>query len=772
MDINLEPSKKFSDGILNLHQLKTYHYMKIKILLALIFANLLQAQKFYFPKTAVTDTLILEKQMPRLASTLITQAPLLKLKKTNKLAYLDNLLRLELLAKDYKKSNATLVEYRKEFADHDMVGNKYIAYEFYSMAKIIEAKEKISFPNALQKAFNTKYESLPDKLITKVSIAVDGDVMAARKLLKETLDKQKDKDSIDYGSALALCRSYLNYKTFSATKPQIMQLVVAKDGEKFITETKDIKTKNGSTLTITIVRKKTNTSPLPVVLSSNIYAGPIDGYFGKRAAVYNYVGAVVNTRGKRNSNDVNNPFEHESQDIYEVIDWISKQPWCNGKVGMIGGSYLGFSQWAAVKKIHPALKTIVPQVAVGIGIDYPAQNNIFMSYMLQWIQYVTNNKLTDEADFNNAKKWDSVNTAWYKSGKSFRALDTISGKPSKIFQRWLDHPGYDQYYHKMVPYKEDFAKINIPILTTTGYYDDDQIGALYYFKEHHQYNKNANHYLVIGPYDHGGAQSFGYTHVNGNPIDPAARISIDDLAFSWFDYIMKDGKKPELLKDRINFQVMNTNTWKHAPTLEKMHTSTLKFYLQNRKGTASVFTQPTEKSFVKQTVDFKNRDQKDTYHAVSKIDSVKTTNSVYFESEVLDKDLIFSGNPAGFFNVSINKKDFDTDMYLYQIRPDGKTFLLSTHIVRASYANNNAVRQLLKPGKEVQIPIKNSMFMSKKIEKGSKLVLLVGVNKNPSWQINYGSGKDVSDETIKDSGEPLEIKWYNDSYVEIPIYQE
>jgi predicted acyl esterase len=72
---------------------------------------------------------------------------------------------------------------------------------------------------------------------------------------------------------------------------------------------------------------------------------------------------------------------------------------------------------------------------------------------------------------------DSINTKWYKSGKSFRSLDTISGKPSKTFQRWLDHPGYDKYWQKMVPYKDEFANINIPILTTTGYYDDDQIGA-------------------------------------------------------------------------------------------------------------------------------------------------------------------------------------------------------------------------------------------------------------------------------------------------------
>ncbi|PWN60870.1 CocE/NonD family hydrolase [Chryseobacterium viscerum] len=746
--------------------------MKFKILLALIFVNLIQAQKFYFPKTAVTDSVTLEKQIPGLAQQVIPLLQSAKYKPENNIDLMDNLFRLQMATQDYKKSIISLSENRNLFADHNMAGYRLVGFELYSMAKMAQKENNISFSNALQKVFTQKYESLPEKLTPRLKLVLDGDVAEFRKQLRKVLDKQKDKDSIDYKTALALCKSYINYKTYTSIKPQVLQLLESKDKERFIIETKDLKIKNGNTLTITIVRKKGNTSPLPVILTNNIYAGSFDELFGKRAAIYNYVGAVVNTRGKRNSNNVNNPFEHESEDIYEVIDWVSKQPWSDGKVGMIGGSYLGFSQWAAVKKVHPALKTIVPQVAVGIGIDYPAQNNIFMSYMLQWIQYVTNNKFTDEKDFANAVKWDSINTKWYKSGRSFRSLDTISGKPSKIFQRWLDHPGYDQYWQKMVPYKEDFSKINIPILTTTGYYDDDQIGALYYFKQHHQYNKNANHYLVIGPYNHGGAQSFGFTYVNGNPIDPAARISIDDLAFSWFDYILKGGKKPEILKDKINFQVMNTNTWKHVSNLDKMHTSSVKFYLQDKKNTSSVFNKPETKSFTTQIVDFKNRDQKDTYYKVSKKDSIKTTNSVAFESEVLDKDMIISGNLSGTFHVSINKKDFDTDTYLYQIQPDGKSFLLSTHIVRASYAKNNEKRQLLEPNKMEQIPINNSYFMSKKIEKGSKLLLLVGVNKSPNWQINYGTGKDVSDETIKDSGEPLEIKWYNDSYVELPVYND
>lgn len=754
--------------------------MKFKILLALFFVNLMQAQKFYFPKAATTDSAILEKQIPELALKVITEHQSPKNKPKYILTFLDNLFRLQLAAKDYKNSIVSITDYRKEYADHNMAGNKHLAHEIYSMAKLMEKDKKIPFPDALQAAFTKRYESLSEPLTAKVGLTldIDSDVRDHKKRLKAALDKQKDKDSIDYASALALCKNYVNYKTYSSIKPQIMQLFKVKEQEKFIIESKILTLKNGTKLTITIVRKKENTSPLPVILTNNIYAGEfVDAGMGKRAAVYNYVGAVVNTRGKRDSNDPNHPFEDEAQDLYEVIDWVSKQPWSNGKVGMIGGSYLGFSQWAASKKLHPALKTIVPQVSVGIGIDYPSQNNVFKGYMLQWIHYVTNNKLTDEASFNNDTKWDSINTAWYKSGRSFRALDSLSGKPNKIFQRWLDHPGYDKYWQNMVPYKKDFAKINIPVLTTTGYYDADQIGALYYYKEHHKYNKNPNHYLVIGPYDHAAAQSYGYNYVYvygyGNLlIDPVARISIDNLAFSWFDYILKDGKKPELLKDKVNFQIMNSNTWKHVPTLDKMHSSSLKFYLQDRKNGSSVFEKPKTEQFTKQTIDFKDRNPKYLYHTVSKQDSVYVTNSLYFESEILEKDITVSGNLSGIFNVSINKKDFDPKTLLYQVQPDGKIFLLSTHLTRASYAKNNSKRHLLKPGKKEQIPIKNSFFISKKIEKGSKLVLLVGVNKNKSWQVNYGTGKNVSDETIKDAGEPLEIKWYNDSYVEIPVYKD
>ena len=78
----------------------------------------------------------------------------------------------------------------------------------------------------------------------------------------------------------------------------------------------------------------------------------------------------------------------------------------------------------------------------------------------------------------------------------------------------------------------------------------------------------------------------------------------------------------------------------------------------------------------------------------------------------------------------------------------------------------------MKPFKEEVVPIDNSFFTSKKLNKGSRIILLVGVNKSQYYQLNYGTGKDVSDENIDDAKIPLQIKWYNRSTIKIPILKK
>ncbi len=114
----------------------------------------------------------------------------------------------------------------------------------------------------------------------------------------------------------------------------------------------------------------------------------------------------------------------------------------------------------------------------------------------------------------------------------------------------------------------------------------------------------------------------------------------------------------------------------------------------------------------------------------------------------------------------------DVGITLFELTPSGEYFHLSYIVFRASYAKDISKRNLLTPNVKETLPFTNTHFVSKRLEKGSRLVVALDVNKNPFSQLNYGTGKDVSEETIKDGEEPLEIKWYNGSYVQIPVWKE
>lgn len=522
-----------------------------------------------------------------------------------------------------------------------------------------------------------------------------------------------------------------------------------------------IPTRDGSYISATIVRKQSISFPLPAVLFyTTYYQGKTDDYFAKVSADKEYVGIVAYARGIRADLKNYTPYAHEGTDVYDIIEWISNQSWCNGSVGMYGGSYTGFSQWATAKNIHPALKTIVPQVAVMPGFDTPMENNVEMNLGLYW----PNDNIYKRQPISN-----SLPFVWFEKGIAWSKLDSLAGIENAIFQHWLEHPAYDDYWQSLVPTADEYAKINIPVLTTTGYYDGAQIGALQYYKLHTQYNKNANHYFVIGPYDHWGGQRKAAKTLMGYVIDNVANINMMDLAYQWLDYVLKDKPKPEILKDKFNYQVMGSNEWKHAPSLQTINNDTLTFYLHNSELTP---TRPEVNGFTPQTVDFNDRENQNNYFTpLIVFDSLEASNGLIFTTKPFETTFCINGSFMGNLSVSINKLDMDVSLALYEQMPDGKYFFLTRYVGRASFAKDKSKRQLLHPHQNEHIPFFNTRFVSKKINPGSRLVVLLNINKHPFEIINYGSGKKVADETIHDAAEPLKIEWHNDSFIQIPVWK-
>lgn len=537
------------------------------------------------------------------------------------------------------------------------------------------------------------------------------------------------------------------------------QQLTEKENGYFIQDSVLIPTRSGIDISAIVVRKKDSNRPLPVVLFYTTYnQGVNDAFFGKKSVDKGYVGIVAYARGIRTDLKNYAPYENETTDIYDIIDWISKQSWCNGKVGMYGGSYTGYSQWAAVKNIHPALKTIVPQVAVMPGYDTPMENNVQMNLGLYW----SHNNIYKKEPLGRGLPFE-----WFEKGIAFKDMDSLAGYRNPIFQKWLSHPDYDGYWQSMIPSPQEYAEIDIPILTTTGYYDGSQIGAIQYFKQHTKYNKSANHYLVIGPYDHWGAQRKPSKSLMGYEIDPVANIDMMNLAYQWLDYVLKDKPKPKLLKDKVNFEVMGENQWRHVSTLQSMNNDTLALYLDNN---LLVTSKPNKVGVLNQTLDFKDRKNQNNYYTPEIIfETLDVSNGLFFTSKVFEENFSINGSFTGELFAAINKKDMDISLALYEQMPDGKYFFLTRYIGRASYTNNNTHRELLKPYIKTGIPFDNTRFVSKKISKGSRLVILLNINKHPFEIINYGSGKPVAEETINDADTPLQIKWYNDSYIKVPI---
>src|SRR5262249_32297538 len=99
---------------------------------------------------------------------------------------------------------------------------------------------------------------------------------------------------------------------------------------------------------------------------------------------------------------------------------------------------------------------------------------------------------------------------------------------------------------------------------------------------------------------------------------------------------------------------------------------------------------------------------------------------------------------------------------------DGRLMHLAYWLGRASFAHDGSVRRLLTPGTAARIPFETTV-VSRQLSAGSRLLVLLDVNKNPIAQVNYGTGRDVSDESRADAGEPLRVRWHNDSYLKVPL---
>ncbi|WP_085297228.1 CocE/NonD family hydrolase [Cognaticolwellia mytili] len=619
-------------------------------------------------------------------------------------------------------------------------------------------------------------EGITGERLHKVSNTLGWSLPMGQDYMLGLFKSYKKHESLTVEQAINLLANYQLYKVYEHVLPIARPLVSAEQNSRYLVMSDVlIKTPDGATISAIVVRKKGNTKKRPTAFQFSIYADEEwEIKEAMHAASHGYIGVVANTRGKGRSTDEIIPWEYDGADATAVIDWISKQSWSDGRVAMYGGSYLGFTQWAAAKYMHPALKTIVPYEAANLMTGLPVENNIFITPNYQWAFHVTNNKTMDHSVYADWQHWKNTYNELFKSGRAFKDIDKIEGTPNPWFQKWLSHPSYDDYYQSMVPYEHDYKKINIPVLTITGYFGAS-ISAIDFLTNHVKFNENADHTLLIGPYGHGTAQGIPRSHHSNYQLDEVAlEKDTKEITFAWFDHVLFKKAKPKLLKDRVNYQLMGSNTWQHKASLSALNQAFVTYHLGNKQNEDKHYQLTTNKQnasdFIKLTVDMSDRKNQHNEYSWQVIkQKLQEPNGLIFTTKPFDKAQELAGAITGNFSLAINKKDVDIGFKFYELKPNGETFKLARYISRASYANDMSKRALLTPNKKTTVPIINSTVTAKLIGKGSRLVIVLNVNKNSGAQVNMGTGKDVSEETVADAGVPLEVKWFSDSQINIPL---
>ncbi len=539
----------------------------------------------------------------------------------------------------------------------------------------------------------------------------------------------------------------------------------------------------------------------PVVFTLTPYISdtyhPRASYF----ASHGYVFALVDVRGRGNSAGEFEPFGQEPKDGHDVVEWLAQQPFCDGKVAMWGGSYAGFDQWATAKEFPPHLATIVPAAAAHPPLDYPSLQNVGEMYDMQWFTY-TSGKAGQGNLFGDSKFWRTKFLDFYKKHLAFSALDSFVGNPSVSFQRILKHPTADAYYDAMIPSKEQFQKMTLPILTITGQYDGDELGAMTYYRDHianASAEARAKHYLIIGPWDHAGTRT-PTDETGGVKFGPGAIVDLNDLHRQWYDWTMKNGAKPQFLKNQVAYYVLAPGNsgangeWKYTDSYANLIANPKTFYLETGASMGNdVFrsgflheARPKEDAGMIPPGEFVN-DPLDT-HRGEEVEGVepneKTGNidqrfalcigkdGLVYHTEPLAKEMPLVGCPKVSLWVSIDTPDTDLQADLYEIQPDGTSIALWNDLRRLRYRESLREAKLMKPGEIVKCDFDPGLFVARRLMKGSRLRLVVYSPNSIFWQKNYNSGGVVADETAKDA-RTAHIKVYHDaqhaSAIELPL---
>ena len=520
--------------------------------------------------------------------------------------------------------------------------------------------------------------------------------------------------------------------------------------------------------------------PFPVLLMRTPYDNtPMIGR-GQALAEAGYVLVAQDCRGRYDSDGEFYPWHNEAADGVDTIKWIAKQKWCDGNVGMVGGSYVGLVQWLAAVQGPRHLKCIVPRVITSNFYDSPnyAGGAFQLALNMTWgFSMVGRSRQAVEA---------------YDWPKLFRTLplidaDELVGHKLKFWKDWVRHPSYGPYWEE-VSIEERYEQITIPALIMGGWYDlyAKQAFTNFVGMRERAGTEEARRYsrLIVGPWPHGLAQS---TMTGDVDFGPESIVDLERMEMQFLDHWLRGRKGPRKDTAPLRIFVMGANRWRSEHEWPLARTQWTPYYLRSQ-GHANGLDGD---GLLSPEAPADERPDKFTYNPNKPVPTLGGNNCcraeivpqgamdqrpaeqradvLVYTTPPLTRDVEVTGPIVVKLYASSSALDTDFTAKLVDVSPDGYAMNLCDGIIRARYRDSFRRAKLLKPGQVYEFTV-DCWVTSNRFKKGHRIRLDIASSNFPRFDRNPNTGHRFGmDAELRKAKQTIHHSAQHPSHVLLPV---
>ena len=515
----------------------------------------------------------------------------------------------------------------------------------------------------------------------------------------------------------------------------------------------DIKTpmRDGVNLSTDIYLPKAD-GPFPAILMRTPYSNNGDDIVKTAIGYANrgYACVMQDVRGRWDSDGDYYPFHQEAKDGYDTQEWLGEQTWCNGNIGMVGGSYLGGVQWLSAPLKSKYLKAIAPRVMCTDyyrGLVHPGgtfQLNVMMTWGMR-----TSGRTAQTIDYHN----------WTKAFHSLPLADLggSTGRNMPFWQDWHEHENDDEYWDE-VNTERRFCDIEVPALIMGGWYDLYAPDAFHNFngmREQGGSKLARQSRLIMGPWPHRLSQS---TKTGDIDFGAPSKIDLDALERSWLDRWLRDEDNGIESEAPLRLFIMGTNEWRDEHEWPLARTDWQQWHLHSDgeantahgNGTLSLKKAGEEKpdrfsynpEYPVQTIGGNNCCSPDIvpWGPYDQRPVESRSDVLCFTTDPMTSDFEVTGPIKLKMYALTDCLDTDWTAKVVDVSPDGYAKNLCDNIIRGRYRQGFEKQNLLEPGQvyeyEIDIGVTANVFKAR-----HRIRLEVSSSNFPRFDRNLNTGK-------------------------------